>query len=73
MSLSNYVGQSIAMVVLSYGFGLATWGRIGATEAVMIALAVFAAQAILSRAWLRRFEQGPLEWMCRRAVAAGQS
>jgi uncharacterized protein len=69
MSLTNYVAQSMVMVALFYGFGLGAWGRVGATQAVAIAVTVFAAQAIVSRAWLGRCEQGPLEWLWRRAVA----
>jgi uncharacterized protein len=65
MSLTNYVGQSVVMAAIFYGFGLGGWGRSGAHGAVVVAVVVFAAQAVGSALWLRRFGQGPLEWLTR--------
>ncbi len=66
MSFTNYVGQSLVMAVLFYGYGFAQWGRFGATTAVAIATAIFAGQAVLSMWWLRYFRYGPMEWLSRR-------
>ncbi len=67
MSLTNYVGQSAVMAGLFYGYGLGGWGRLGASAAVLVAIVIFAAQVLISRAWLGRFDQGPLEWLWRLA------
>ena len=67
MSLTNYVGQSLAMALLFYGYGLGLWGQVGATGAVVIATSIFAAQVAASAWWLKHFRHGPLEWLVRRA------
>ncbi len=68
MALTNYVLQSVVMglVVFGVGPGLALAGHMGATAAVLIVMGVFALQMLLSAWWLRRFSQGPLEWVWRR-------
>jgi uncharacterized protein len=66
MALTNYLMQSIICVVLSYGFGLALWWRIGAAQAMAIAAAIIVVQIPLSVWWLSRFRFGPIEWIWRR-------
>jgi uncharacterized protein len=66
MALTNYLMQSIICVVLSYGFGLALWWRIGAATALAIAAAILVVQIPLSAWWLARFRFGPVEWIWRR-------
>jgi len=66
MALTNYLMHSIICVVLSYGFGLALWWRIGASTAMAIAAAIIALQIPLSAWWLSRFRFGPVEWIWRR-------
>ena len=66
MALTNYVMQSIICVVLSYGFGLALWWRIGASTAMAIAAGIIVLQIPLSVWWLSRFRFGPIEWIWRR-------
>jgi uncharacterized protein len=66
MALTNYLTHSLVCVVLSYGFGFGLWWRIGAAQAMAIALAIVAVQIPLSRWWLARYEQGPMEWVWRR-------
>lgn len=65
MPLTNYLLQSIAMGALLSGWGLALAPRLGYAETALLALAIFAAQLLLSRAWLRRWKQGPLESLWR--------
>lgn len=65
MSLTHYVGQSIVGAALFYGIGFGLWGRVGAAWSGVLALAIFAAQALASSLWLRRFRFGPLEWLWR--------
>lgn len=65
MALTNYLSQSLVASLVFYGYGLALWGRIGYPGLVLLALLVFAAQALASRWWLRRYRHGPLEWAWR--------
>ena len=66
MALTSYLTHSLVCVCLSYGFGLGLWWRVGATQAMAIALAIVAVQIPLSAMWLRRFRFGPVEWLWRR-------
>jgi uncharacterized protein len=66
MPLTNYLLQSLAMGGLLSGWGLALAPRLGYAQTSVVAVTVFAAQAVLSRWWLRRWPQGPLEWLWRR-------
>jgi uncharacterized protein len=66
MALTNYLMHSIICVVLSYGFGLALWWRIGASSAMAIAAAIIVIQIPLSAWWLSRYRFGPIEWVWRR-------
>jgi len=66
MALTNYLLHSIVCVVLSYGFGFGLWWRIGASTAMLIALAIIAVQIPLSAWWLSRYRFGPVEFIWRR-------
>ncbi len=66
MALTNYLMHSIICVVLSYGFGFGLWWRIGASTAMLIAVAIIAVQIPLSTWWLSRYRFGPIEWIWRR-------
>jgi uncharacterized protein len=65
-ALSHYLGQSVLCVGVFYGYGFGFFGRVSYTLAVPIAIAVFAILALLGRAWLGRFPQGPMETLWRR-------
>ena len=63
MALTNYMLQ-IAILDLAfakYALGLSVTPLVGMTAA----LALFLANAALSRWWLERFRYGPLEWLWR--------
>jgi uncharacterized protein len=66
MALTNYLMHSIICVTLSYGFGFGLWWRIGASTAMLVALAIIAIQIPLSAWWLARYRFGPVEWVWRR-------
>lgn len=70
MALTNYLMHSVICVVLSYGFGLGLWWRIGASTAVAIAAAIILVQIPLSAWWLSRYRFGPVEWIWRRLTYA---
>ena len=66
MALSNYLAHSVICVVLSYGYGLGLWWRIGAAQAMAIAAGILLLQLPFSAWWLSRYRFGPLEWIWRR-------
>lgn len=63
MALTNYIGQSLVMIFLATGLGL--YGTLSRTGLSFVAIIVFAALALGSYLWLRRFRMGPLEWVWR--------
>lgn len=65
MALSNYVLQSVVMGVIFFGYGFKLHGEVGPFTVMMIALAIFAAQVLLSALWMSRHSYGPLEWLLR--------
>jgi uncharacterized protein len=63
MALTNYMIQIaiLDLVFAKYALGLSVTPLLG----LLAALALFLADAALSRWWLRRFRYGPLEWVWR--------
>ena len=71
MPLTNYLLQSVAMGALLSGWGLALAPRLGYAQTAALGLAIFAVQLALSRWWLQRFGQGPLERAWRKWTYSG--
>lgn len=65
MALSNYLGQSVAMVLIFTGVGLGLVGQVSPLATMGIAVAIFAVQVVLSHFWLNRFGYGPVEGVLR--------
>jgi uncharacterized protein len=65
MAMSNYVFQSLVCALLFHSYGLGLFGRTSNLENILIAVGLCVVQVLLSRAWLRRFSFGPLEWLLR--------
>lgn len=61
MPLTNYLLQSVAMGALLSGWGLALAPHLAYAETALLAVVIFLAQLALSRWWVRRWKQGPLE------------
>lgn len=61
MSLTNYVSQSIFGVLIYFPIGLHLAPYCGRTLSLLIGIAVFSLQIILSKWWLSKHRQGPLE------------
>ncbi len=61
MPLTNYLLQSVAMGALLSGWGLALGITASYAETSALALGVFLLQLVVSRWWLARHAQGPLE------------
>src|SRR5437016_5241722 len=65
MALTNYLMQTVISVFIFYGYGFGQFGRLGATKATLIALAIFLFQILMSALWLKYFSYGPMEWIWR--------
>ncbi len=65
MALTSYLMQSLVLSLLFFGYGAALWGDVGRAGQTALALALFAAQVLLSHLWLARFRQGPVEGLWR--------
>lgn len=65
MALTNYLMHSVIMVAIFYGIGLGWYGRLGPMMTTALALLICLVQVPLSRAWLQRFQFGPVEWLWR--------
>ncbi|GGX13286.1 DUF418 domain-containing protein [Streptomyces lomondensis] len=72
LALTNYLGQSLIMMVVATAYGLSLYGRVGAAGVLVLAGAVYALQLALSTAWTRRFRHGPAEWLLRVITLAGR-
>lgn len=66
MPLTNYLLQTLIGVVLFYHWGFGLWGKIGPALELALAVAIFfVIQVPLTRWWLARFQQGPMEYLWR--------
>jgi uncharacterized protein len=68
MPLTNYLMQSVLMGLLLTGWGFALGLVLGRAELALLALAIVAVQIVVSRSWIARFGQGPVEWLWRKAT-----
>lgn len=65
IALTNYLGQSLAGIVLFTGVGLGLAGQMSPPILMVLAVAVFAAQTLISAWWLKRHRYGPAEYVLR--------
>lgn len=65
MALTNYIGHSVAGIIIFYGFGFGLGASMNLALVELTALGIFILQVVLSRAWLQGFRFGPLEWLWR--------
>jgi uncharacterized protein len=65
MAFTCYLAQSFILSFVFYGWGLGQFDRMSAAKGILLAIAIYAAQALASALWLRRFRFGPLEWVWR--------
>jgi uncharacterized protein len=65
MALTNYLLQTVIMIVIFYNCGFDLFGRIGLIQTTCIAILILVFQIVLSNAWLKRFRFGPCEWLWR--------
>ena len=65
MAFSNYLGTTVVMCFIFYGWGLGLFGQYGAAGQWLFVLLGWALMLAWSKPWLSRFRQGPLEWLWR--------
>lgn len=64
-AFTNYLGTSILMTALFYGWGLGLYGHLGRAELWLAVLPAWALMLLWSKPWLQRFRYGPFEWLWR--------
>ena len=64
-AFTNYLGTSILMTGMFYGWGLGLWGELGRAELWLVVIAMWVVMLAWSKPWLDRFQYGPLEWLWR--------
>ncbi|WP_067484051.1 DUF418 domain-containing protein [Actinomadura hibisca] len=65
IALTNYLGQSLAGLLIFSGIGLGLAGELSPLGTLAVALLVFAVQVVVSAWWLRTYRYGPAEWVLR--------
>jgi uncharacterized protein len=68
MTLTNYLAQSLMVTTLVYSYGFGLYGRLRPLDWCLLTCLIYAAQALVSIWWLRRFAYGPAEWLWRTLV-----
>ncbi|MGW6200251.1 DUF418 domain-containing protein [Kribbella sp. NPDC055110] len=70
MALSNYLGQSVATMLIFTGVGFGLVGQVSPLETVGLAVGIFVLQVLLSHVWLSSFRYGPVEGVLRAVTNA---
>ena len=73
MSLSNYIGQSVAGGFIFYHWGLSLYSVSGHAMSLAIGAVFVLLQFKFCRLWLRSHKRGPLEQLWHKATWAGSS
>jgi uncharacterized protein len=64
-AFTNYLGTSIVMTTIFYGYGFGLFGSISRVGLWGFVIAAWAIMLLWSKPWLDRFHYGPLEWLWR--------
>jgi uncharacterized protein len=64
-AFSNYLGTTILMTFIFYGWGLGLFGSINRATAMLFVMATWGIMLLWSKPWLQRFRFGPAEWLWR--------
>jgi uncharacterized protein len=64
-AFSNYLGTSIVMTTIFYGYGLGLYGHISRFGLWGFILGAWVIMLLWSEPWLARFRFGPMEWLWR--------
>jgi uncharacterized protein len=64
-AFTNYLGTSILMTGLFYGWGMGWFGALSRIELWPVVFAMWGVMLLWSKPWLDRFQYGPFEWVWR--------
>ncbi len=64
-AFTNYLGTSIVMTTIFYGYGLGLYGSVSRTGLWLFVFGGWAVMLLWSKRWLARFHYGPFEWVWR--------
>jgi len=64
-AFSNYLGTSILVTAIFYGWGLGLFAQVSRAPIYLVAPLVWGLMLLWSKPWLDRFAFGPLEWLWR--------
>ena len=64
-AFSNYILQTLLGIAIFYGTGFELFGRVERVGQLLIVVAIWVVQLVISPIWLAHFEFGPLEWLWR--------
>ena len=70
-AFSNYLGTSIVMTTIFYGYGFGLFGYVGRAGLWLFVLGAWAVMLLWSKPWLMKCHYGPLEWLWR-SLARGK-
>ena len=70
-AFSNYLGTSIVMTTIFYGYGFGLFGDVGRVGVWVFVIGAWAVMLFWSKPWLMKFHYGPLEWLWR-SLARGK-
>ncbi|OME81474.1 hypothetical protein BK120_17695 [Paenibacillus sp. FSL A5-0031] len=68
MSMTNYLMQTVICTTIFYGYALGWFGEIGVLNGVLLGIAIYAVQAVVSSFILFWFKNGPFERLLRIAT-----
>jgi uncharacterized protein len=71
VAFTNYLGTSVLMTTIFYGYGGGLFGHLSRWQAYLIVPIIWAIMLLWSKPWLDRFHYGPLEWLWR-SLARGE-
>jgi uncharacterized protein len=64
-AFSNYLGTSIVMTTIFYGYGLGLYDEVGRAQLWLFVVGAWIVMLLWSKPWLDRFHYGPFEWLWR--------
>jgi len=67
-AFTNYLGSSILMTTIFYGYGLGLYGAFSRAQLWLVVVPAWGLMLLWSKPWLDRFRHGPLEWLWRSLV-----
>lgn len=70
-AFTNYLGTSILMSSIFYGYGLGLYNHVGRASLWFFVIGAWVLMLLWSKPWLQRFHYGPLEWLWR-SLARGR-